>query len=49
MRTVDLTESDAVERHPRVVDGRLKLPCGFLKHRAVACAVWDYHQAPSCY
>src|SRR6185437_65457 len=44
VRAVDLTESDAVERHSRVVNGRLEFPRGFLKHRSIAGAVWNYHR-----
>src|SRR5580704_19713843 len=47
VRTIDLAETDAVERHPCVVDGRLELTHGFLEHRAAASTVWHHHRAPS--
>jgi hypothetical protein len=47
VRTINLTKTNAVKCHPRVVDGRLKLTRGFLKQRAVACTIRNHHQAPS--
>src|ERR1700745_4220400 len=47
VRTIDLAETDAVERDPRVVDGCLELTHGFLEHRAAASTVWHHHLAPS--
>src|SRR5580693_7720193 len=47
VRTIDLAETDTVERHPCVVDGRLELTHGLLKHRAAASSVWHHHRAPS--
>src|SRR5262249_54507777 len=44
VRAVDLTEADAVERHPGVVNGRLELTCRFLKHLALGCAVRNHHR-----
>jgi hypothetical protein len=43
---VDLTEADAVERHPCVVNGRLKLTRRLLEHRAWLCVVRHHHQVP---
>jgi ribosomal protein S18 acetylase RimI-like enzyme len=45
--TVDLTQTDAVERHSCVVNGRLEFLRSFLKRRAVACVIRKHHQAPS--
>ena len=45
VRAVDLAQTDAVERHPCVVNGRLELPRGFLQRQAVACVIRG-HQTP---
>jgi DNA-binding MarR family transcriptional regulator len=38
VRPLDLAEPDAVERDPRIMDGRLELSHGFLQHQAVGSA-----------
>jgi hypothetical protein len=47
VRSIDLAQADAVECHPRVVNGRLEFTHGFLQYPALIRTVRDRHEAPS--